>query len=131
MVRPADLNHGLELQCCLRVREEVVVEVLDLEQARLTRCDSLSFAAVFGDLAAWPWPNHCESQSSRGEAHVVMLEHLFPIYRESNFGLRMAGACHMVSNLRVDARFWSGYPKCLRITGGVASKTKIDNRRKT
>ena len=53
MVRPADLNHGLELQCCLRVREEVVVEVLDLEQARLTRCDSLSFAAVFGDLALW------------------------------------------------------------------------------
>ena len=53
MVRPADLNHGLELQCCLRVREEVVVEVLDLEQARLTRCDSLSFAVVFGDLALW------------------------------------------------------------------------------
>ena len=64
------------------MREEVVAEVLDLEQARLTRCDSLSFAVVFGDLAAWPWPNHCESQSSRGEAHVVMLEHLFPIYRE-------------------------------------------------
>ena len=53
MVRPTDLNHGLELQCCLRVREEVVVEVLDLEQARLTRCDSLSFAVVFGDLALW------------------------------------------------------------------------------